>query len=67
MTVFVTPPLPLDKMKEWNIGVDIEGEKTPMLISKDKKTGKEVMKARAMAYVVDLKTHILRSLDLLLE
>ena len=54
-------------MDEWKIGDDISCEKAPMFISKDKKTGKDVMKARPMAYVVDLKSHILRSLDLLHE
>ena len=60
-----------DKMRkqiqEWSVGDDIACEKTPFLISKDKKTGKEVIKARPMAYVIHLKDHIMRSLDLLNE
>ena len=54
-----------NQIEKWNIGDDIAAEKTPFLISKDKKTGKEVMKARPMAYVVNLLEHIMRSLDLL--
>ena len=56
-----------NKIKFWKIGDDIVCEKTPFLISKDKKTGKEVIKGRPMAYVVDLKAHQLRTLDLLHE
>jgi hypothetical protein len=56
-----------DQIKDWKIGDDIACEKIPFLISKDKKTGKEVIKTRAMAYVIDLKGHILRSLDLIFE
>ena len=56
-----------NQIKEWKIGDDIACEKTPFQISKDRKTGKEVIKARAMAYVIDLKGRILRSLDLLFE
>ena len=56
-----------DQVKEWKIGDDIACEKTPFLISKDKKTGKDVMKAKAMAYVIELKEHIIRHLDLLHE
>ena len=55
------------QIKEWNVGDDIACEKAPFLMPKDKKTGKEVMKTRAMAYVLDLKSHILRALDLLEE
>ena len=51
----------------WNVGDDIACEKAPFLMPKDKKTGKEVMKSRAMAYVIDLQSHIWRSLDLLYE
>ena len=54
-------------IKVWEIGDDIACEKVPLFISKDKKTGKELIKARPMAYVIDLKNHILRSLDLLRE
>lgn len=53
------------KLDEWEIGHDITSEKTPFLITKNKKTGKDVIKARAMAYVVDLPCHLLKALDLI--
>ena len=55
------------QMTAWAIGDDIACEKTPFFISKDKKTGKEVIKAMPMAYIIHLGDHILRSLDLLNE
>ena len=51
----------------WKIGDDIACEKTPFLVGKDKKTGKEIVKTRPMAYIIDLQSHCLRMLDLLKE
>ena len=56
-----------DQIKSWKIGDDIACEKAPFLISKDKKTGKELIKPRAISYVIDFKNHILRSLDMIYE
>ena len=56
-----------EKIREWKVGADIACEKTPFHISKDKKTGNEVVKAKPMAYVIDLKEHIMRHLETLAE
>ena len=50
------------KLSEWEIGDNIMSEKTPFMFNKDHKN---FMKAAPMAYVVDLKEHILKYLDLL--
>ena len=55
------------QIKDWKIGDDIACEKAPFFISKDTKTGKEKLEARPLAYVIDLKEHKLRMLDLLWE
>ena len=49
---------------EWHIGEDVVCEFAPMLIGKDKK-GKDLMGKRPMAYIRNLKDHIIKSLDLL--
>ena len=55
------------QIAKWEIGDDIACEKTPFFISKDKKTGKDVIKGKPMACIIHLGDHILRSLDLLSE
>ena len=55
-----------EEIEDWDIGDDITAENVPFLISSDKKKG-DVMKKRHMAYVIDLKQHVLRRLDYLAE
>ena len=55
------------QITSWEIGDDIACEKTPFMIGKDKTTGKEIIKTRPMAYIIDLKSHNIRALDLLQE
>ena len=52
-----------EKIECWGIGQDLACEKTPFFIARDKKKKKDVMKGRAMAYVIDLNNHLLRALD----